>query len=51
VQGLGYTLGLSILLLCGVSLVFFSRYQISRQRHAEIQAALDGRLAAAESGA
>ena len=49
VQGLGLTLGLSILLLCGLSLAFFSRYSISRERHAEIQAALDA--APAESGA
>lgn len=41
VSGLGLTLGLSILLLCGLSLVFFSRYRITRARHAEIQAALD----------
>ena len=50
-QGLGYTLGLSILLLCGISLAFFSRYRLSRKRHAEIQAALDARSVGAESGA
>jgi len=49
VEGLGYTLGLSILLLCGASLAFFSRYRLSRQRHAEIQAQLDA--VGAESGA
>ena len=51
IQGLGYTLGLSILLLCGISLAFFSRYSLSRERHAEIKAALDAGSVAAESGA
>jgi Na+/melibiose symporter-like transporter len=51
VQGLGYTLGLSILFLCGISLAFFSRYRLSRERHAEIQQALDAGGVGAESGA
>jgi Na+/melibiose symporter-like transporter len=45
VTGLGLTLGLSILLLCGASIAFFSRYRISRERHSEIRAALDGAVA------
>jgi Na+/melibiose symporter-like transporter len=40
VQALGLTLGGFILFFCGGSLLFFSRYQLSRERHAEVQAAL-----------
>jgi Na+/melibiose symporter-like transporter len=40
VHGLGYTNAGSILLLCGLSLAFFSRYRLDRERHAEIRAAL-----------
>jgi Na+/melibiose symporter-like transporter len=43
VQGLGLTLGLSLLLLCGLSLAFFSRYGITRERHAATRAALVAR--------
>jgi Na+/melibiose symporter-like transporter len=43
VQGLGLTLGLSLLLLCGLSLGFFSRYRITREHHAATRAALDAR--------
>jgi GPH family glycoside/pentoside/hexuronide:cation symporter len=40
VEALGLTLGVSILVFCGASLFIFSRYQLDRVRHAEIQAAL-----------
>lgn len=43
VHGLGYTYALSVLLLCGLSLAFFSRYRLDRARHAEIQSALSAR--------
>lgn len=40
VNGLGFTLGFATLVLCGLSLAFFSRYRLDRERHAEIRAAL-----------
>jgi Na+/melibiose symporter-like transporter len=43
VQALGATLGLSVMALCGLSLAFFSRYRLTRARHAEVQAALAAR--------
>jgi hypothetical protein len=42
VSGLGLTLGLSLLVLCGLSLGFFSRYRITRAHHAATRAALAG---------
>lgn len=42
-RGLGLTLGMSILGLCGLSLLFFSRYGLTRARHAEVRAALEAR--------
>jgi Na+/melibiose symporter-like transporter len=47
VRGLGFTFGVSIFALCGLSLAFFSRYRLTRERHALVQAA----LAAREPGA
>lgn len=47
VAALGSTLAISILALCGGSLLFFSRYQLTRERHAEIQAQLALRSAEA----
>jgi Na+/melibiose symporter-like transporter len=41
VQGLGLALGLSVLLLVGLSIAVFSRYDLSRERHAELRARLD----------
>ncbi|MGH0029018.1 MAG: MFS transporter [Myxococcota bacterium] len=46
VNGLGTTFVLSIVLLCGGSLFFFSRYDLDRERHAEISAALAAKGAA-----
>ena len=43
VRGLGLTFGVSILALCGLSLAFFSRYRLTRERHAEVRAALAAR--------
>jgi Na+/melibiose symporter-like transporter len=43
VRGLGLTFGISILALCGLSLGFFSRYRLTRERHAEVRAALAAR--------
>lgn len=43
IRALGLTLGLSILFLCGVSLIFFSRYRITREDHAVTRAALERR--------
>lgn len=43
VNGLGTTLCVAIALLCGGSLLFFSRYDLDRARHAEIAAALEAR--------
>ena len=43
VHGLGYTNASAILVLCGLSLAFFSRYRLDRERHAEIRAALAAR--------
>ena len=40
INGLGTTFVVAIVLLCGGSLFFFSRYDIDRARHAEINAAL-----------
>ena len=37
VQGLGFTMVVTILLLCGGSMAVFSRYRLTRERHAEIQ--------------
>lgn len=48
VNGLGTTLCIAIALLCGGSLLFFSRYDIDRARHAEIAAALEARGLAEE---
>jgi Na+/melibiose symporter-like transporter len=47
VRGLGLTFGISIFALCGLSLAFFTRYRLTRERHALVQAA----LAAREPGA
>lgn len=46
VRQLGLTLGLSILVLVGLSAAVFARYDLSRSRHAAIRAALDAREAA-----
>jgi Na+/melibiose symporter-like transporter len=46
---LGATLGVSILVLCGASLAVFSRYTLTRERHAELRAELDAR-SPAEAG-
>jgi Na+/melibiose symporter-like transporter len=43
VHGLGLTFALSLLVLCGLSLGFFSRFAITRERHAQTRAALDAR--------
>ena len=43
VSGLGMTLCVAIGLLCGGSLLFFSRYGIDRARYEEISAALEAR--------
>jgi len=40
VQGLGVTLATAILVLCGGSVFLFSRYGLTRERHAQIQRAL-----------
>lgn len=48
VNGLGSTLVAAITLLCGGSLLVFSRYDLTRSRHAEIRAALAQRELAAE---
>jgi Na+/melibiose symporter-like transporter len=50
VRGLGLTFGLSILALCGLSLAFFSRYRLTRERHALVQAALAARDPRAVAG-
>ncbi|MEE9606353.1 MAG: MFS transporter [Myxococcota bacterium] len=42
-RGLGLSLGLSILFLAGLSLAFFSRYDISRARQAAVRTELDRR--------
>jgi Na+/melibiose symporter-like transporter len=47
VQGLGATLVITILVLCGGSLLVFSRYRLTRERHAEIQRQLALRAAEA----
>jgi len=47
VRDLGLTLGLSILLLVGLALVIFARYDLSRERCEEIQERLEERRAAA----
>jgi Na+/melibiose symporter-like transporter len=47
VQGLGVTLVVAILVLCGGSILVFSRYKLTRERHAEIQHALAARAAEA----
>jgi hypothetical protein len=51
VRGLGLTLGLSLLLLCGLSLGFFSRYRITRELHAATRTALGAREIAAAAPA
>ena len=38
---LGLTLGLAILVLVGLSIAAFSRYDLSRESHARVRAALD----------
>ncbi len=43
VRDLGLTLGFSILLLVGFSIAIFSRYDLTRGRHAAVRAALDDR--------
>jgi len=43
VTGLGLAMGVSILLLCGLSFAFFARYDLDRERHADIRAALTAR--------
>jgi Na+/melibiose symporter-like transporter len=43
VHGLGVTQGFALLALCGLSLGFFSRYAITRERHAATRAELSGR--------
>jgi Na+/melibiose symporter-like transporter len=43
VNGLGTTQAVSVGLLCGGSLLIFSRYDIDRARHAEIRAAREAR--------
>jgi len=45
VQGLGLALGLSVLCLVGLSIAVFSRYDLTRERHAEVRARLDARAA------
>ena len=40
---LGFTQGFSLLALCGLSLGFFSRYAITRERHAAMRAELAAR--------
>jgi Na+/melibiose symporter-like transporter len=50
VRGLGLTFGVSILALCGLSLAFFTRYRLTRERHAEVRAALAAREPAAAVG-
>ena len=39
-NALGLTLGLSVLVMSGLSLLIFSRYRLTRERHAEVKAAL-----------
>ena len=43
VRDLGLTLGFSILVLVGLSLAIFSRYALTRERHAVVRAELDAR--------
>ena len=43
VRGLGLALALSIVLLVGLSLAVFSRYDLTRERHAAVRSALDAR--------
>ena len=43
VTGLGLTFGISIFALCGLSLLLFSRYRLTRERHAAVRAALAAR--------
>ena len=41
VRDLGLTLGLSILVLVGISLAIFARYDLSRERCVQVQELLD----------
>jgi Na+/melibiose symporter-like transporter len=41
VRGLGLSLGLSVLILVGLSIAIFSRYDLTRERHAQVRARLD----------
>jgi hypothetical protein len=43
VQGLGLSLGLSVLCLVGFSIAIFSRYDLARERHTGVRAQLDAR--------
>lgn len=43
VRDLGLTLGAATLLLVGISVAIFARYDLTRSRHAQIRAALDER--------
>jgi Na+/melibiose symporter-like transporter len=42
----GFTLGFATVVPCGLSLAFFSRYRLDRERHAEIRVALAARAEA-----
>jgi Na+/melibiose symporter-like transporter len=50
VRDLGLTLGTSILLLVGASLVIFARYDLTRERCRELRKALDSRRGVESSG-
>jgi Na+/melibiose symporter-like transporter len=43
VQGLGLSLGLSVLCLVGLSIAIFSRYDLTRERYTGVRARLDAR--------
>ena len=45
VRDLGMTLGLSVLILIGLSLLFFARFDLSRDRCTRMRAELDARQA------
>ncbi len=47
VRDLGLTLGFSILVLVGLSVAAFSRYDLTRERHVAVRAALEPRGAGA----
>lgn len=50
VRDLGLTLGISVLVLVGLSVGFFLRYDLTRERHAEVRAALESGTLPAEPG-